>query len=173
MPRRSISIASPNTRIATAVAALSIFVFAGLAKAESHAGEHDGDSIRIKYRQSVMSIIGTNMGAIGDIMKNRLALPGAVANHAGQMAESAALIAPAFRKDISEGQTDAKPGIWQDWAKFESSIAKFETAARNLQTAAEGNDSAAVGQAMRALGKSCGNCHKPFRKPKEESFKNK
>ena len=26
---------------------------------------------------------------------------------------------------------------------------------------------------MKALGKSCGGCHKPFRKPKEESFKNK
>ena len=112
-------------------------------------------------------------GILGDIMKNRLALPGAIANHAGQMADAAALIAPAFKKDLSEGRTDAKAEIWQDWAKFESAIAKYEEAARGLAIAASGADPSAVGPAMRALGKSCGGCHKPFRKAKEDSFKKK
>ena len=145
----------------------------GTSSTAAFADDQEADQARIKYRQSIMSTIGTNMGAIGDIMKNRLVLPGAIANHAGQMADAAALIAPAFKKNLTAGRTDAKAEIWQDWAKFESAIAKYEAAARGLATAASGDDPSAVGPAMRALGKSCGGCHKPFRKAKEDSFKNK
>lgn len=139
---------------------------ASVATADSHAAE-----ARIKYRQKLMSAVGANMGAIGDILKNGLDLPGHVENHAGQMAESAKLIAAAFEKPISEGATDAKPEIWEDWARFEQAIADFEKAARTLQAAAAGGDPKAVGPAVKALGDRCGDCHKPFRKPKEESYK--
>jgi cytochrome c556 len=169
MIRHSISTLGLDTRVLVLALALPIFVASGVARADHH--EQDVDP-NIKYRQSVMSIIGTNMGAIGDIMKNRLNMPGAIANHAGQMAESAGLIAPAFKKSISDGPTDAKAEIWQDWAKFEKALAKFEESARAMQTAAASGDPAQVGPAMKALGKSCGGCHKPFRKPKEESFRN-
>jgi len=150
------------------VLSLASLLLVGVAQADSH----EKDAARLKYRQSVMSIVGTNMGAIGDIMKNQLALPGAITNHAGQMVESAELIAPAFKREITGGPTDAKPEIWQDWAKFEKAIADYKEAAIGLQTAAASGDAEAVGPAMKALGKSCGGCHKPFRKPKEESYKN-
>lgn len=143
---------------------------AGQASADSHEGAGEAS---IKYRQSVMSIVGTNMGAIGDILKNQLPLPGAIAVHANLMAETAPLIAPAFEKKLTDGATDAKADIWQDWAKFESAIADYQKAARNLAAAASGGDPKAVGPAMKKLGKACGSCHKPFRKPKEESYKNK
>jgi len=145
---------------------------ASQAAADSHEGG-GSDEPTIKYRQSVMSIVGTNMGAIGDILKNQLALPGAVAVHANLMAETAQLIAPAFKKQVTTGATDAKPKIWQDRAKFEKAIASYEEAARGLAAAASGPDPAAIGPAMKKLGKSCGGCHKPFRKPKEESYKRK
>ncbi len=153
------------------IASILIVCF-GLSSAVS-ADDLENDSPEVKYRQKVMSIIGTNMGAMGDIMKNHLALPGHVAVHAGQMASMAQLIAPAFKKNIASDATDAKPKIWRDWTKFEAAISDFEEAARNLEAAARGGDAAAVGPAMKALGKRCGNCHKPFRRPKEESFKNK
>jgi cytochrome c556 len=127
----------------------------------------------IEYRQLVMSAIGSNMGAIGGILKNQLARPGAVANHAQQMADAAKLIGPAFEQKVTAGKTDAKAEIWSDWAKFEKAIADYEKAAADLVTAAKGSDPAAVGLAVRALGESCGGCHDPFRKPKEESYKNR
>ncbi len=139
----------------------------------AEADELKGDSPDVIYRQTLMDTIGSNMGAIGDIMKNRLDLPGHIAIHAGEMAESAQMIASAFKKNAPSEMTDAQPKIWTDWTEFESAIADFEKAARNLQTAASGKDPSAVGPAMKALGKSCGGCHKPFRRPKEESFKNK
>jgi cytochrome c556 len=131
------------------------------------------DEPSIEYRQLVMGAIGSNMGAIGGIMKYQLALPGAVANHAKQMADAAKLIAPAFKQKVTAGKTDARPEIWSDWAKFEAAAADFEKAATNLAMAANGSDSGAVGLAVRALGESCGGCHDSFRKPKEESYKNR
>lgn len=131
------------------------------------------DQPSIEYRQLVMGSIGSNMGAIGGIMKNQLALPGAIANHAHQMADAAKLIAPAFKQKVTAGKTDAQPEIWTDWAKFEAAAADYEKAATNLATAANGSDPAAVGLAVRALGESCGGCHDSFRKPKEESYKNR
>lgn len=139
----------------------------------SGADPADNAPPEVKYRQTLMSIIGSNMGAIGDIMKNRLDLPGHIAVHAGEIAESAGLIAAAFKKNVETEWTDAKPDIWTDWKKFESAIADMQKAARDLEAAASGDDPAAVGPAVKALGKSCGGCHKPFRKPKEESFKHK
>ncbi len=148
-------------------------VMAGAGLADSHASSSDeAAAAQIGYRQKVMGAVGANMGAIGDILKNRLEVPGAIAIHAGQMADSAPLIGPAFKQRITAGPTDAKADIWQDWAKFEEAIADFEQAARGLQQAAAGPDPAAIGPAMKALGKSCSGCHKPFRKPKEESYKN-
>jgi cytochrome c556 len=129
------------------------------------------DDAQVKYRQSLMEGIGANMGAIGDILKNGLVLPGHVANHAGQMADSSEMIASAFKKKTTSTQTDAKPEIWKDWTKFESAIDDFAKAAKDLQKAASGPDPAAVMPAYKALGKSCGGCHKSFRKPKEESFR--
>ena len=129
------------------------------------------DSPDVKYRQTLMSNVGSNMGGIGDILKNGLMLPGHVGVHATLLAESAQLIGPAFKKNVDTEMTDAKAEIWQDWTKFEAAIADFEKAARDLATAAEGGDSKAIGPAVKALGKSCGGCHKAFRKPKEESFR--
>jgi len=152
--------------------ALAAFVLSSLGSGLAHEVRADDmDDAHVKYRQSVMEGIGANMGAIGDILKNGLVLPGHVANHAGQMADSSELIAAAFKQKTKSTQTDAKPEIWKDWTQFESAIADFATAAKDLQKAASGPDASAVMPAYKALGKSCGGCHKKFRKPKEESFR--
>lgn len=162
--------ASPSFASLALVLALALLALPLLAVADGHGGGEEVDP-NIQYRQKVMDTIGANMGAISDIMKHRLDRPGAIANHADQMADAAKLIAAAFREPVSEGPTDAKPKIWKDWAKFESAASDYEEAARALEQAASGGDASAVGAAVKALGKSCGGCHKPFRKPKEESYK--
>ena len=154
---------------ALACAALALVLFARVAQAQAS----PTDQASIEYRQLVMGAIGSNMGAIGGIMKHQLALPGAVANHAQQMADAAKLIAPAFKQKATAGKTDAKAEIWSDWAEFEKARADYEKAASQLAMTAKGSDPGAVGLAVRALGESCGGCHDSFRKPKEESYKNR
>lgn len=147
----------------------SLVLVPGEAAAQAAASEQGV----VEYRQLLMSTVGSNMGAIGGILKYQLARPGAVANHAQQMVDAAKLIGPAFEQKVTAGKTDAKAEIWSDWAKFEKAIADYEKAATDLVAAAKGSDPAAVGLAVRALGESCGGCHDPFRKPKEESYKNR
>jgi len=143
------------------------------ALADGHGDHSEKDAAHTKYRQSVMGAIGSHMGSLGGIMKNGLVLPGHVEAHAGLLAENAKLVAAAFKHQSSKGATDAKPNIWTDWSGFEEDIADFEKAARDLEAAAASGDRKAVGPAMKALGKSCGGCHESYRKPKEESYKNK
>ncbi len=149
---------------------MAMFLFVG-APIAANADSHADGSPSVDYRQKVMSAVGANMGGIGDILKNGLEMPGHVANHAAQIAENAKLVAAAFKKNAPSTATDAKPEIWKDWAEFEAAIDDMEKAARNLEAAASGPDAAAIGPAVKALGKSCGGCHKVFRKPKEESYK--
>jgi cytochrome c556 len=152
-------------------AATSLAGSLGIAAAAQAQAATPGKAV-IEYRQHVMGAIGSNMGAIGDIVKNQLDRPGAVAIHAQEMVDSARLIAPAFKQKVTDGKTDAKPEIWRDWPKFEKAIADYEKAATNLAETAKGSDPGATGVAVRALGKACGGCHDSFRKPKEESYKN-
>ena len=172
MTRRSRFSRSPlrfAPALTTALAALLVLAPATSVSADAH-GDADPN---IQYRHKLMETVGSNMAAIADIMKYGLDLPGHVENHARQLEKSAALIAGAFKAKVTEGPTDAKPEIWQDWAKFEQAIADFEKAAGAFVSAAAGGDGEAIGAAMKGLGKSCSGCHKSFRKPKEESYKNK
>lgn len=70
-----------------------------------------------------------------------------------------------FPKGSTEGETWAKPEIWDDWAKFEKAASDSAAAAEHLAMVAKSGDAAATGDAMKALGGTCGACHKPFRKP--------
>jgi len=131
------------------------------------------DSAYLDYRQKVMSGVGANMGAISDILKNGLPFTGHIEDHAEALAETAKLIAPAFEHRVVDGPTDALPKIWDDWAGFEKAIADFKDAAKALEDAADKGDMAAIGAKTKALGKSCGGCHRTYRKDKEDSYKRK
>ena len=131
------------------------------------------DDAYIKYRQKVMQSQGANMGAIGDILKEKLPLAGNIAEHAASIHETALLIASAFKHQSAEGMTDAKPDVWKDSKGFEEKAEALKKASANLASVAKGGDMAAIGDAVKAMGKTCGDCHKDYRKPKEESYKNK
>jgi cytochrome c556 len=155
------------TRLQTflALAVLSILFSAPAAMAQSNENY-------IEYRQKVMGANGAAMGAIGDIIKNKLPLSGNIADHARVVNINAKLIASAFKHDASEGKTDAKSEIWKDWAKFEEAAKKLETASAKLAEAGSKGDMAAIGDAIKGVGGACKGCHDDFRKPKEQSYKN-
>lgn len=153
----------PTSLVATLLLAL---LGSGVAQAED-------DQAWIEYRQTVMSGIGAQMGGIGDILKNGLPITPSIEYHATSISQSAHLIAPAFKQKVVAGPTDAKAEIWSDPAKFQQAIDKMKSEADLLAAAVgEGNMDLVPGR-VKALGQSCGGCHESFRKPKEESYKNK
>ena len=129
------------------------------------------DQAYLTHRQKVMQAVGGHMGAIGAVMKNKLPYTDTIAAHAQALQMSSTVIEDAFRKEITEGKTDAKPDVWQDWEKFTTAAKKMGEESGKLAKVAQSGDMAAIGAQVKALGKSCGGCHKPFRKPKEERFK--
>jgi cytochrome c556 len=130
------------------------------------------DKVHIEYRQKVMTGVGADMGAISDILKHGLPFTANIALHANRLEDAAALIPIAFEKKTAAGKTDAKPEIWLKPDEFRAAIDDFASAADALEDAADDGDPDQIQAAFKALGKSCGGCHKPFRRPKEESYKN-
>ena len=129
------------------------------------------DAAFLQHRQKVMQAVGGHMGSIGAIMKNKLPYVETIAVHAQGLQMTSTVIEDAFKKEITEGRTDSKPDIWQDWDKFVAAAKKMGEESGKLAQVAQSGDMAAIGAQVKAVGKSCGGCHKPFRKPKEERFK--
>ena len=130
-----------------------------------------GDKEHIEYRQKVMKSVGADMGAISDIVKHDLPFGTRLAVHASRMQLAAALITRAFEQSTADLATDAKPEIWTKQDEFKQAITDFGVAAKALEDAAKRGEPDEIQAAVKDLGKSCGGCHKPFRKPKEESYK--
>jgi cytochrome c556 len=131
------------------------------------------DEVYIEHRQKVMKAISGHAGAIGDILKNKLPYTSSIVAHAQALQLTSTVIEDAFKHQVTEGKTDAKPEIWQDWDKFAAAAKTLGEESGKLADAAQSGDMDAVGALAKDFGKNaCGGCHKSFRKPKEESYKN-
>ena len=118
----------------------------------------------IKYRQNVMKATGGHMGAIVDILKNRLPLADHIVDHARSIQQNSKMTLAMFPKGTGLGNTKAKPTIWENWSKFESAVQDFERESVKLAKMAESGDMEALAKQVRATGKTCGGCHRNFRK---------
>ncbi len=160
----------PLFRLASGVAALALSLLLGASPARSQAPT-PSDEGTLKYRQKLMSGVGADMGAIGDILKYGLPLQSHIVAHAQMLSQRSDLVAAAFEFNVSEGPTDAKPEIWAKPDEFRQKTQDMKTEADKLAEIAASGDTAAIGRQVKALGGACGGCHDSFRKPKEESYK--
>ena len=135
------------------------------------AGDADATGT-IRYRQTLMEGIGSDMGAISAILKYELPIPASIEGHALSMAALAEIVPAAFKAKVVDGPTDSKADIWSDAEAFQKACDDFIIATSELVEVSAGGDAAAIGTQLQAVGKTCGGCHKQFRKPKEESFRN-
>ena len=146
-----------NRIIITAVAMLSFIFFYGTSSlADSHG--------IIKYRQNVMKSTAGHMGAIVDILKNRLPLEAHIVDHARSMVQISSMILSMFPEGSSKGRTRSKQAIWENWSEFESAANNFERESAKLSELAESGDMGALAKQVRTTGKTCTGCHRNFRK---------
>jgi len=118
----------------------------------------------IKYRQNVMKSTAGHMGAIVDILKNRLPLETHIVDHARSMLQVSRMTLSMFPKGSGNGLTKSKQAIWKNWSEFESAAKKFERESVKLYEVAESGDMEALAKQVRATGKTCSGCHRNFRK---------
>ncbi len=129
------------------------------------------DEVFLQYRQKLMQANSANYGAIRHILKHKLPFQSHIVTHAQELQLGSALIAKGFKKEITAGKTDSKPDIWKDWDKFAAAAKAMGEESAKLAVVAQSGGMADIAAQVKALGKSCGGCHKPFRKPKAERFK--
>ena len=135
---------------------LLFFVYGTLSFADSHG--------IIKYRQNVMKSVSGHMGAIVDILKNRLPLKNHIVDHARSMQQISRMTLSMFPEGSGKGRTKSKQVIWEQWSEFESAAGDFERESIKLVEVAQSGDMEALSKQVRATGKTCSGCHKNFRK---------
>jgi len=117
----------------------------------------------IKYRQSVLTVMGNSFGKISAVVK------GEAPYNKDEVAKNAAIVAmmstlpwQAFGPGTEGGK--AQPDIWSDNAKFKAASEKMQLAAVDLNKAAQSGDLESIKKAFAATGASCKNCHDDFKK---------
>jgi cytochrome c556 len=119
----------------------------------------------VKYRQSVMYVMGTSFyGRIGAMLNGRIPYdPKLAQDHADVVVMMSKLPWPAFTPDTNGvGRTDAKPELWNELPKFNDLREKMQAEVVKLQAASRTGDIEALRAAYKSTGAACKSCHEAF-----------
>ena len=144
------------------IAVLVIFgIFIGAAWAQFSNPEK-----AVKYRQSVMFVIGQHFGRLGAMVKgNQPYDQTSFASNTAVIEALAGLPWEAFLVPGSDqGQTTMKANVLKDPEGLKSLSQKFESEIDKLSAAAKGNDFNAIKAQFGAVAQSCKGCHRKTRK---------
>lgn len=145
--------------------ALSIAAAPGNAHSEGMA--HSGDMTPHEVRDEVMHAIGGHMKALGDVAKGEAEADAGTIVHAKSLQALSATIIYIFPEGSMSEDGRSKAEIWERWDEFEEVASAFAAATPQVVAAVESGDRGEIGMALQAVGKTCGDCHKPFRAPKD------
>jgi cytochrome c556 len=120
----------------------------------------------VKYRQSIMDAAAGHMGALALIAKGQSDRTADVALHANALRDLATTVGalfPAGSGPSTSVETEAKPEIWTDQARFAEVVKAFEAETTKLAEVAATGDLEAFKSQFGAVGGSCGDCHDAFK----------
>jgi cytochrome c556 len=145
-------------RTALAVAALAA-ASASLALAQQKPEEE------IRYRQSVMNVIGRAMGPMGAMAQGKAPFNAAVAQKNSALVDTMlGLPWESFGPGTDKGApTKADTKIWKETAKFKEAAENSQKAVANLAAAAKTGDEGKFKAAFGEVGKACKACHDNYR----------
>ncbi len=133
------------------------------------AGGHGGNPA-VKGRKAHMQLYGFNLGTLGGMAKGEIEYNAEAAQAAANnMAALSTLNQGAYwpqgtSMDELGDETEALAAIWQEGSKA-GEIGQELAEASTALAAVAGDGQAAIGGALGAVGKTCGTCHKAYRKP--------
>ncbi len=145
-------------RIALAAAALAA-ASATLALAQQKPEDE------IRYRQSVMNVIGRAMGPMGAMAQGKAPFNAALAQKNAALVDTMlGLPWESFGAGTDKGApTKADPKVWKEAARFRQAAEGTQKAVANLVAAAKSGDEGKFKAAFGEVGKSCKGCHDDFR----------
>lgn len=148
--------------VTKAIAVLGVFgILTGAAWAQFSKPED-----AIKYRQSVMIVIGQHFGRLGAMVKgNQPFDQKSFANNTAVIEALAALTWEAFLVPGSDqGKTTMNSSVLKDPDGLKSLSQQFQLEVGKLSAAAKGNDFNAIKAQFGAVAQSCKSCHGKTRK---------
>jgi cytochrome c556 len=150
------------TKLATAsvITVLATGAMADSAKSMKHAEK------ATELRQSIFSLLGSNMGPLGGMARGKIAFDAdKVGKHALRINQLSMMIADYTRIDTSahKVKTEALDKIWAEPDNFAKRIKDLTTASADLQKAALSGNESLIKKAIGGVGKTCGGCHDDFK----------
>ena len=132
---------------------------------QSVAQEEEEVPPAVEYRQSVMSAIAANRALLSAVVDDEVPYRNHLLAHAVSLNRLAVMTADIF-PDGSGGDTSrAKDEIWEDEEEFKAVVTAFQDASSELLESVYTGDLNAIQDAIGSVGRTCGGCHRPFRKP--------
>ena len=123
----------------------------------------------IDYRKDVMLSMAAHISALTELLTGDLELDeNHVETQATSLGLNAQLVSSLFPPGSDEGDTSARPGIWQRPEQFLNRAEAAEREGRNLVAAAGSGDREFMVQSLKRLADACRDCHRDFRLEEED-----
>lgn len=128
------------------------------------AAQHKPEDV-IHYRQSAMTLVGWNFGALSAMVKGKRAWDASeFALRADRLAQLAPQVPEGFAKGSDKGaETDAKAEIWTNPEDFQSKANDFASEAKALSDVAKSGDETKMKDQFRKLAGTCKGCHDKYK----------
>lgn len=121
----------------------------------------------IRYRRAVMTMIKWHADQISPLVRKPQAFNrDEILRHATYIEVLSRVTLDGFVPDSHQGDTKAKPEIWQNRARFKSLNDRFQAEAVKLRDQARTGDAAAVKAQLGETNKACKACHDDFKSSK-------
>lgn len=119
----------------------------------------------IKYRQSVMFLIGQHFGRMGAMVKEQIPFNQQVFDDNAMVVETLSRLPweAAMVPGTDSGDTTLNSELFMKPAKFREAFQNFETQTAKLVSLAQSGDFTAIKAQFGEVGKSCKACHDQFR----------
>ena len=131
----------------------------------AQAQDADPKKEAVKYRQSVMKIVGWNFKPMGAMVKGERPFDAKVfAAHAKDLAAVSSVdILAGFPEDTDGPDSKAKAEIWLKWDDFKEKMGAMQREVAKLAEVAKGGDEAAMKKQFGETGKTCKGCHDDYK----------
>lgn len=119
----------------------------------------------IRYRQSVMNVVGRAFGPMIGMAQDKIPYnKDVIAKNTNILETIIGLPWASFAAGTDKGApTKADMKVWSDTAKFKDAADKAQQAVTKLGQTVKGGDEKAIKVALGDLGKACKTCHDDFR----------
>lgn len=125
----------------------------------------------IKYRKDIMKSLGNHISIIAANLKGKVDINEDILSHSKSifLTLSSLNVDKTFPENSgpnSSSNTKSLQNIWTEKDVFRNAMKDSLEKSKNLVLAIESNNKENIAKSLGALGKTCGSCHKKFRKKK-------